>query len=158
MYTLIPDEKYQTEAARLIASAVGDVLISTFKIQRPTRRRAPVLTALLDTICDKSRAGVRIRFLMNWDDKFKGVAKTNSAVANAFRAAGVDVRYLPGGRCSHAKILIVDGRQMMIGSHNWSVQSFTRNFEVSILTDDANLIKQAAGLYGDIFARGKKWL
>jgi phosphatidylserine/phosphatidylglycerophosphate/cardiolipin synthase-like enzyme len=95
---------------------------------------------------------------MNWDDKFKGVAKTNAAVANAFRAAGVDVRYLPNGRCSHAKILIIDGRQMMIGSHNWSVQSFTRNFEVSVLTDDNILIRQAAEIYGAAFARGKKWL
>lgn len=158
MYTLIPDEKFEAAARRLIESAGTDVLITTFKIQRPTRRRAPGLTALLDMICDKSRAGVRVRFLMNWDDKFKGVAKTNAAVANAFRAAGVDVRYLPDGRCSHAKILIVDFKLMMIGSHNWSVQSFTRNFELSVLTDDPDLIRQAAELFGGVFIRGKKWL
>jgi phosphatidylserine/phosphatidylglycerophosphate/cardiolipin synthase-like enzyme len=95
---------------------------------------------------------------MNWDEKFKGVAKTNAAVANAFRAAGVDVRYLPNGRCSHAKILIVDGIQMIVGSHNWSVQSFTRNFELSIMTDDNTLIRQAMDIYRGIFTRGKRWL
>jgi phosphatidylserine/phosphatidylglycerophosphate/cardiolipin synthase-like enzyme len=158
MYTLILDEKYEAAARGLIESATADIRMSTFKIQRPTRRRAPGLIAALDLICDKSRAGVRVQFLMNWDLKFRGVAKTNAIVANAFRAAGIDVRYLPDGRCSHAKILIVDGRQMLIGSHNWSAQSFTRNFELSVLTDDDILIRQATEIYGAVFTRGKKWL
>jgi phosphatidylserine/phosphatidylglycerophosphate/cardiolipin synthase-like enzyme len=158
MYTLIPDEKIQAAAAGLIRAATSEILISTFKIQRPTRNRAPELRALLDVVCERARTGVRVSFLMNWDEKYRGIAKTNAPVASAFRAAGVDVRYFADGRCSHAKILICDRRALILGSHNWSVRSFTHNFELSILTDDIDVVRSAAEIYGAAFARGKKWL
>jgi phosphatidylserine/phosphatidylglycerophosphate/cardiolipin synthase-like enzyme len=158
MYTLIHDESYQYEARKLIDAAHAEILISTFKIQRPTRRQGAILTALLDTLCAKSKAGIRVRLLMNWSDKFKGVAKTNAVVASMMRAAGVDVRYFADGRCAHAKMLIVDKYAAMIGSHNWSVMSFTRNFEVSVLTCDDVLVRRALELYEGAFERAKKWL
>lgn len=158
MYNLIHDEKYQYEAARLIDAAHAEILISTFKIQRPARRQGEVLTTLLNMLCVKSKAGIRVRLLMNWSDKFKGVAKTNAVVASMMRAAGVDVRYFADGRCAHAKMLIVDKQAAIIGSHNWSVMSFTRNFEVSVLTVDDVLVRRALELYEGAFEHAKKWL
>jgi len=142
----------------MIAAAKSEILISTFKVQRPTRRRAPDLLSLLDLVCERSKQGIRARFLMNWNDALKGVAKTNAPVASAFRAAGVDVRYLQGNRCAHAKILICDKRAMILGSHNWSVQSFTLNFELSILIEDEPQVLHAVEIYGAAFDRAKKWL
>jgi phosphatidylserine/phosphatidylglycerophosphate/cardiolipin synthase-like enzyme len=158
MYSLIPDEKYAAAARFMIGSAKTEILISTFKIQRPTRRRAPDLISLLDLVCERARQGVQVSFLMNWNDTFKGVAKTNAPVASAFRAAGVDVRYLQGGRCAHAKILICDRRAMILGSHNWSVQAFTLNFELSLLVEDEQVILPAVEIYGAAFKTAKKWL
>jgi phosphatidylserine/phosphatidylglycerophosphate/cardiolipin synthase-like enzyme len=158
MYTLIPDEKIAAAMRYMIAAAKSEILISTFKIQRPTRRRVPDLLSLLDLVCERSRQGIRARFLMNWNDALKGVAKTNAPVASAFRAAGVDVRYLQDSRCAHAKILICDKRAMILGSHNWSVQAFCLNFELSILIEDELLIMHALEIYNATFERAKKWL
>ena len=158
MYELIPDEKIAASMRYLIAAAKSEILISTFKIQRPTRRRALALGSLLDLVCERSKAGVQVRFLMNWNDTFKGVAKTNAPVASAFRAAGIDVRYLQNTRCAHAKILICDRKAMIIGSHNWSVQAFTLNFELSILIEDDVAVKSAIEIYSGAFEHAKKWL
>jgi len=158
MYTLLHDEKYVAAVLDHMRAAKKEIWISTFKAQDTERKRGARLHELIGAVCQKAHAGCKVLFLMNWDERMRGVAKTNKVVANIFRSAGVDVRYLPNSRCCHAKILLVDRQDLFIGSHNWSQKSLFNNFETSIHTTDRELIKQVEAVYLGVFAKAKAWL
>lgn len=158
MITVIPDERYQTIVEGMVKRATGQILLATFKIQDSDFGPGKLLHEVITAVCEKSRRGVKVCFLMNWEKRYRGVARTNMKVADTFRAAGVDVRFLPGGRCVHAKILLVDRTCMILGSHNWSVKSWTANFEMSMLTDDEAAIRDAEAAYQKVFSTAQRWL
>lgn len=136
MYALKVNEEYSPAALGIIQGAKEEILLSTFKIQESTRPDSRALQVLIEALQAAALGGRRVKFLLNWERSRRGVARTNESVANHLASAGVEIRYLPDGRCNHAKILIVDGRSMIAGSHNWSRASLTRNFELSIFSDD----------------------
>ena len=49
--------------------------------------------------------------------------------------------------CQHAKIIEIDGKHVVIGSHNWTLNSFTRNSEVSVYLTDAETITMVKSNY-----------
>jgi phosphatidylserine/phosphatidylglycerophosphate/cardiolipin synthase-like enzyme len=157
MYTLIVDGSYKEEAFRILEGATQEIILSTFKIQYEERRRGDNLRLLINKILNKLRQGVRVRFLMNWEAKGKGVAKVNAHVADILTAAGADVRYLKDARCCHSKILIVDGKVLILGSHNWSIPSMNNNFETSILIDDPGIIEKVKEVFDRTYSAARRW-
>ena len=158
MYALKCNEEYAAAALALIRSANETVLLSTFKIQQSTRPADANLQALIEALQTAAQGGRTVKFLMNWEKSRRGVARTNESVANTLRAAGADIRYLPDGRCCHSKILIADNHTMLLGSHNWSKASLTRNFEVSILVRDEIVIAATREVFYETWALARAWL
>ena len=158
MYALKCNEEYAAAALALIQSAKETVLLSTFKIQQSARPADANLQALIEALITAAQGGRTVKFLMNWEKSRRGVARTNESVANTLRAAGADIRYLPDGRCCHSKILIADNHTMLLGSHNWSKASLTRNFEVSILVRDEIVIAATREVFYETWALARAWL
>jgi phosphatidylserine/phosphatidylglycerophosphate/cardiolipin synthase-like enzyme len=73
------------------------------------------------------------------------------------RKCNIDVRYLPDRRTAHAKLLIVDEAHLILGSHNWSLQSLTNNFEVSIYLQDQNTVWQTRDAFLNTFNSAVKF-
>lgn len=68
--------------------------------------------------------------------------------AEDLKTRGLDLdrclKHLPK---THTKGMIVDGRRVLVGSHNWSGGGVTSNRDASLLFDDAEI----AGYYRDVF-------
>jgi phosphatidylserine/phosphatidylglycerophosphate/cardiolipin synthase-like enzyme len=65
-----------------------------------------------------------------------------------FESKGVDIdRQLRRIDNHHTKSMIVDGRRVLLGSHNWSKPGVTLNRDASLIFDDANI----AGYYAEAF-------
>ena len=47
----------------------------------------------------------------------------------------------------HRKLLIVDGREVLLGSANWTHNAFTRSDEVDVLFDDAAALQRLQELF-----------
>jgi phosphatidylserine/phosphatidylglycerophosphate/cardiolipin synthase-like enzyme len=69
------------------------------------------------------------------------ITKINSRTAQFLQLAGVKVKFGQIGVATHAKMLIIDGRQMVLGSHNVSKGSFTKNQESSIIVEGGEAIR-----------------
>ncbi len=64
---------------------------------------------------------------------------THAQYANERRwmmRAGIEMWEMKGDRMLHAKSMVIDGRQSMIGSYNFDVLSETRNSETVVLIED----------------------
>ena len=158
MYALKCNEEYAAAALALIRSANETVLLSTFKIQQSTCPADANLQAVIQALQTAAQGGRKVKFLMNWEKSRRGVGPTDEKVAKHLPAAGADIAYLPDGRCCHSKILIADNHTMLLGSHNWSKASLTRNFEVSILVRDEIVIAATREVFYETWALARAWL
>lgn len=81
------------------------------------------------------RRGARVRVLL---DPGQDVNRPSSEL---LRSAGVDVRWypVPPGAKLHAKAGLFDGRELLLGSANWSLSGLSVNHELDLLSGDEQI-------------------
>lgn len=87
------------------------------------------------------RRGVAVRCLVQ-----------NDGVVENLKTLGCDARKLNSKRILHTKLLIVDKKRVIIGSHNYTQNAFSSNHEASIfvvLSEEKNaLVEYFNNLFG----------
>jgi phosphatidylserine/phosphatidylglycerophosphate/cardiolipin synthase-like enzyme len=89
-----------------------------------------------------ARKGVKIRALLNIESMGHAITKINSRTAQYLTMAGIEVKFGQLGTTTHAKMIIIDDRIMILGSHNISKGSFSRNQEASIVIEGGDAVRQ----------------
>jgi phosphatidylserine/phosphatidylglycerophosphate/cardiolipin synthase-like enzyme len=88
-----------------------------------------------------ARRGVKIRVLLNIESMGHAITKINSRTEQYLRMAGCEVKFGQIGVATHAKVIIIDDRILVLGSHNVSKGSFSRNQEASIIVEGGEAIR-----------------
>ncbi len=83
--------------------------------------------------------GIAVTVCLDYDERETGSEDRNGPVARWLAARGVRVLRDEGDRRTHAKVLVVDERWVVLGSHNWTRTGIHRNRELSLLLDDPAL-------------------
>ncbi len=151
----IINEQFLPVAESLVKQAKNEILISSFKIEINDRPRGRNLKNFFDEVIKKANEGIHVKVLVNWHDDRRSVPRTNYPAGLLLKNAGVKVRYLKNNRCCHAKILIVDRQQVIIGSHNLSIRSCESNFEISHLTNEESTVNMVCHIFDHVFKDGK---
>ena len=55
---------------------------------------------------------------------------------------GIKTTKLPSRRPLHTKLMIIDNQKVIIGSHNYTMNAFTINYEVSAIIQDEEVVKR----------------
>lgn len=150
---ILKDERYFNLVKRLIDGATREILVSQFKIDSCGISGKSLVSQLLMTLTSKAEKGVKVKILLDCILPLKGRSANNAFIALWLKKRNVDVRYLAHNRCQHSKMLAVDGEHVVIGSHNWTVNSLTRNSEISLYLTDIETIRQAKDMYEVDFGR-----
>ena len=153
---LLQDEEFLPAAKSLIANAGKSIYISSFKLEITTKKRGQQLGQLFDILAKKCYDKKVVRVLTNKRDNRGHVPDTNAYAIRYLKEKRVPVRYFPNGRLCHAKILIVDDRKAIIGSHNLSVKSCHNNFEVSFFITDLVTVKYLVDAYDRVWDTAKE--
>ncbi len=153
---LLLDEKFLPAAQNLISSAQHSIYISTFKAEMTTKPRGRHLLKLFDSIVEKSQLGLDVRFVLNNFTGSKSIPFTNLYAMQELKRQKVNVRCFPNDRICHAKIIIVDGTAVILGSHNLSVRSCHNNFEVSMYFHDKETVQRLASIFIKTFENAEK--
>jgi phosphatidylserine/phosphatidylglycerophosphate/cardiolipin synthase-like enzyme len=77
------------------------------------------------------KRGVAISVLTNCKD-----------VIQVLRSAGIVAKGALSVRLLHSKMIIVDNKHLVIGSHNYTQNAFTSNFEASVILHDCDDLAQ----------------
>lgn len=147
MGLLLKDNEFLPQAKALVESATKSIDISTFKAEITAKPRGKALSLFFKTILEKAKEGVKVRFLINWNNDRKCCPKTNLFVITELKKANIKVKHLKYNRCCHAKTIIIDKEKAIVGSHNLSVKSCHNNFEISYLIADPESISQLSSVY-----------
>lgn len=137
---IIRNEEYLAAAEPMILEARRRIDICTFKFEISRRADARGLNRLIQALYSMSSSRVSVKVLLNITGRRGTLSRLNLAAGRILQVHNIDVRYLPDNRCQHAKILLVDKCQGIIGSHNWSYRSMTENFEASVAIYHAGLL------------------
>lgn len=152
---LLVDNDFLPLARSIINSAQHRIDICTFKGELITKPRGKRLLFLFQNLYEKRAAGVEVRFLINWHDGKRGAPLANRNTINELKKNKIDVRGLTANRCCHAKIILVDGKKAIIGSHNLSVNSCHSNFEISYIIMDPASLARLASVFNTVFRKAK---
>lgn len=152
---LLPDNKFIDCLKREIGAARKTILFSTFKLEIVGEKLPKRVGTLLEAIAAARGRGVEVKMLLNWRASRAGVPRTNYVSGRELMRLGCDVRYSHTGRCIHAKLCIIDGAALFIGSHNLSSKSFLTNCEASLFVKDEGIIRDTAEFFNRVFCAAK---
>lgn len=82
------------------------------------------------------RRGVRVRAITN-----------NSQITQTLKKVGIEAKTPATKNIIHSKLMLLDSKIIVIGSHNYTQPAFTANHELSVMFEDEKLAQE----YKDFF-------
>lgn len=116
----------------LIASALFSIDIVVFDWRFYKHDPAHAVSQFNIAIANAVKRGVNVRCLVQ-----------NASVMQNLKNIGCNARQLQSKRILHTKLLLIDKKKCIIGSHNYTQHAFTSNHEASIFV---NLASEKNGL------------
>jgi competence ComEA-like helix-hairpin-helix protein len=134
----LPDDQYFSTLLDLIAGAREQIDIGMFCFRTtdsPGNRAGKIVSALIEA----QGRGVRIRVLLEKSAYDDDLNTTNQKVAGQLAANGITVVFDSPRTTMHAKLIVIDRRYVLVGSHNLTHSALTDNHEFSLLLDSPEL-------------------
>ena len=132
---LSPDNA-ENEICKLLSSARKSILVEQLYIQKDWDGTNPFLREIIN----KSREGVDVRVIMNYNPYYESTDRMNEETALYLRRNGIDVKFVYSNWSYfsnvHNKGIIVDGNKTLISSINWNENSVRNNREMGIIVDN----------------------
>ena len=72
-------------------------------------------------------------------------------MVNFLKSHGIKARLAENQATLHAKMLIVDDKQVVIGSHNLTHRAMSYNIETSVLIDDPDIVAHHKTLFNSLY-------
>ncbi|HYH07731.1 MAG TPA: phospholipase D-like domain-containing protein [Thermoanaerobaculia bacterium] len=149
---LTPDRKgevYSSAVLKHIRSAKTQLLFQNQYILVDAESKG-LFGQLVDALVEKSNEIEDVRVLLRSTDTFwDNVAE--------LKRRGMDVnRCVRRMNATHTKGIIVDGKRVLVGSHNWSSLGVTLNRDASLIFDDEEVAQYYAAVFDEDWNRTKE--
>lgn len=142
---------YAGRVASLVDRARERVWVMVYVLRPGPAEDGPV-RQLLAALARARERGVQVRLVLDrsraWGKPGLDPKHLEGAIAAA--AAGVPAEIDDVERRSHAKVVLIDRRFAVVGSHNWTVSALLRNREASVVVDDPAAVQELEELFADL--------
>jgi phosphatidylserine/phosphatidylglycerophosphate/cardiolipin synthase-like enzyme len=125
----------------LIESAESEIKIIVFNWRIPFLTSKLHMQSFNDALVRAVGRGVVVR----------AIVSSERVVAELSRF-GIMAKRLPFDRRLHTKLMIIDGRQIVVGSHNYSESAFNKNYEVSVFFEEYENQNKYVGYFDNLWA------
>lgn len=145
---LLYDVSYFEFLEKLIEQAAQSIMVMMFfmKFEEGTEY---VTNALVEALIKARAKGLDVKVILDRDAEGgrTGARLVNQAVFDMLRNNNVSVVFDHEDRMTHSKFVIVDGKHVVLGSHNWTGGSYWAYDDTSVYIES----KELALKYQDIF-------
>ena len=145
------DEAYYERVSSLLDKAGKYVYVAMYLMKYDVNEEDDPVNMLLEKLVELHNRGVDVRVVV--DDYTK--SHYNDTISY-LRENGIPVKLDPYKSTRlHAKIIIIDGKWLVVGSHNWSESGLQYNEEAAILTNKTQTIIEAQKYYDNLWNNGR---
>ncbi len=123
---------YGSVVVDLLAGAKESVHAVLYRVSVYPQFEDSATTDLVSALIAAARRGLEVRALLDDCSFYADSAKANLESAIYLYQSGVDVRFDDPAVTTHAKLLVIDGETVVLGSTNWNYYSVERNIEANV--------------------------
>ncbi|WP_297464216.1 phospholipase D-like domain-containing protein [Thermococcus sp.] len=130
------DKDYYMSLLSAINSAKSEIYVMMFLMKYDPGDSYDPANDLIRALVKAEQRGVRVHVLLE-----DGIEENRKAY-DYLKQNGVDVTFDSPATTLHAKVVVIDGRIVFIGSHNWSEAALNWNHEVSVRIDSEEFARK----------------
>lgn len=153
MNTVITNQNYIQIVEQLINRAQKEILMTVFCARFKKSNNYPGSKTILEALARAQARNVDIAILLHGGTNFSRVSKWNKASLRRFRDFGLTPKIAASDITLHAKLIIIDEKILIAGSHNLTESSLTRTQELSVAIEDPTLALQARTFFYPLWNR-----
>lgn len=145
--TLLSGDTWGPWTIQTLRNAETSVLLSIYMVSPHWRVPNRFKLDMLEALKECATRGLICRGILAAPATIKTRETYNTEAASALESAGWKMRMMKGARLLHEKLMIVDRRISMVGSHNISKASLTSNHDTSVAIESAAFADAAYRLF-----------
>ncbi|WP_237266284.1 phospholipase D-like domain-containing protein [Thermococcus cleftensis] len=141
---LLVDDAYYRSVIESLRSARESIYVTMFLMKYDPTDSYDHANDLIRALVEARRRGVNVYVILE-----NGI-EDNRAAYDYLRSNGVDVVFDSPSITLHTKMVVIDGRVVYIGSHNWSEAALDWNHEVSVRIESQEIAETLLEYFGEI--------
>jgi phosphatidylserine/phosphatidylglycerophosphate/cardiolipin synthase-like enzyme len=141
---LLFNSDYFFQIRDAIQNAKSSIHVAMYLVEHTPNNDSTRNNILLNDIVDAKKRGVQVRFILGNMDRYPDTDNFLNANGIPFKTGA-----------SHAKIVIIDGTIVFVGSHNLNRHALEFNKEQSIMTANPAVVSEAKTFYDGWWNNGK---
>ena len=139
---LLPDRDYFAALLDGVDQARTEIFLSAF-LFRTIEDAGGYPEVFLKRLLRAARRGVRVHVILERNRGADDLNRNHAETAERLEKGGVQVCLDAPNRVTHAKLVVIDGRYLLVGSHNLTQSALKYNHEVSVWIDSVPLADEA---------------
>ncbi len=139
---LLLDRDYFTALLEGLDRARAEIFLSAYLFRTIENARG-YPEAVLKRLAAAVHRGVRVDVILEKNKSADDLNRNNEETAERLKKAGIRVCMDAPDRVTHTKLIVIDRRYLLIGSHNLTQSALKFNHEASIWIDSAPLAEEA---------------
>ena len=124
---IINNRSYCQVALELVRAANVSIYVIMYVLKYDPGDKADPANELVWALGNASKRGVEVAVIL------EGSVSVNQAAYDYLSAVGVNVTYDSPHVTTHCKLMVIDHRLVLVGSHNWTESALWYNNEASVL-------------------------
>jgi len=145
------DEDYFSVLTHWIERANTSIHVVMYVAKCDPNESGDPVNQLLYKLAYAQSRGVDVKVVVD-DETAKSYPQTIAFLKNSSIDVKLDESF---ARTTHAKLVIIDGRVVAVGSHNWTESALRYNHEASVLIISEDIAKQFEEYFDSIWSSGR---
>jgi phosphatidylserine/phosphatidylglycerophosphate/cardiolipin synthase-like enzyme len=146
------NREYYEKLLEVLGRANRSVYVIMYVAKYDPKGVGDPVNRLLDVLAQLRSKGVEVRVVVD-DETYRSYRETVEYLKNR----SIGVRLDPGSRTTtHAKVVIVDGWVVFVGSHNWTESALTLNNEVGVVIHSEGIAQRFVEYFENLWTGGRQ--
>jgi phosphatidylserine/phosphatidylglycerophosphate/cardiolipin synthase-like enzyme len=153
---VVTDAQYFPVAKKMIQEAKSSIQIMMFEMGYYDEYPNTPSNLLIKELIKAKKRGVKVEVILEAREGEDRTTRRNRHTGKILSESGVDVVYDSLSKTTHAKLMVVDGQFILLGSTNWTYYALTDNHEASVLIRSKEVAKDSTNYFNRVKGDGKK--